>query len=65
MIHADFESILVPVSGAPNNPKMSSIREINVHQPSGWCMRDINKFERNNEIGVNILAVENKKTIYL
>ena len=23
--------------------------------------RDINKFERNNEIGVNILAVENKK----
>ena len=24
--------------------------------------RDINKFERNNEIGVNILAVENKKT---
>ena len=27
-------------------------------------MRDINKFERNNEIGVNILAVENKK-IYI
>ena len=28
--------------------------------------RDINKFERNNEIGVNILAVENKKTyIYM
>ena len=27
--------------------------------------RDINKFERNNEIGVNILAVENKKTYYL
>ena len=26
--------------------------------------RDINKFERNNEIGVNILAVENKN-IYL
>ena len=26
--------------------------------------RDINKFERNNEIGVNILAVENKK-IYI
>ena len=24
--------------------------------------RDINKFERNNEIGVNILAIENKKT---
>ena len=26
--------------------------------------RDINKFERNNEIGINILAVENKK-IYI
>ena len=26
--------------------------------------RDINKFERNNEIGVNILAIENKK-IYI
>ena len=25
--------------------------------------RDINKLERNNEIGVNILAVENKKYI--
>ena len=28
-------------------------------------LRDINKFERNNEIGVNILAVENKQNIYL
>ena len=26
--------------------------------------RDINKFERNNEIGINILAIENKK-IYI
>ena len=38
MIYADFESILVPVSGAANNPEMSSTRGINVHQPSGWCM---------------------------
>ena len=38
VIYADFESILVPVSGAPNNPEMSSTRGINVHQPSGWCM---------------------------
>ena len=42
VIHADFESILVPVSGAPNNPEMSSTRGINgivnVHQHSGWCM---------------------------
>ena len=35
VIYADFESILVPVSGAPNNPEMSSSRGINVHQPSG------------------------------
>ena len=38
VIYADFDSILVPVSGAPNNPEMSSTREINIHQPSGWCM---------------------------
>ena len=38
VIYADFESILVPVSGAPNNPEMSSTRRINVHQPSGMCM---------------------------
>ena len=52
VIYADFESILVPVSGAPNNGpggtgalphlEMSSTRGINgvvnVHQPSGWCM---------------------------
>ena len=38
VIYADFESILVPVSGAANNPEMSSTRGINVHQPSGLCM---------------------------
>ena len=42
VIYADFESILVPVTGAPNNPEMSSTRGINgvinIHQPSGWCM---------------------------
>ena len=38
VVYADFESKLVPVSGAPNNPEMSSTRGINVHQPSGWCM---------------------------
>ena len=42
VIYADFDSILVPVSGMPsgslNNPEMSSTRGINVHQPSGWCM---------------------------
>ena len=38
VIYADFESILVPFSGAPNNLEMSSTRGINVHQPSGWYM---------------------------
>ena len=38
VIYADFESILVPVSGAANIPEMSSTRGINIHQPSGWCM---------------------------
>ena len=38
VIYADIKSILVPVSGALNNPEMSSARGINVHQPSGWCM---------------------------
>ena len=38
VIYADFESILVPVSSAPNDPDKSSTRGINVHKPSGWCM---------------------------
>ena len=38
VIYADFEFILVPISGAPNNPEISSTRGINVHQPFGWCM---------------------------
>ena len=38
VIYADLESILVPVSGAPPHPETSSVRGINVHQPSGWCM---------------------------
>ena len=38
VMYADFESILVPVSGAPNNPNMSSTRGINIQKPSGWCV---------------------------
>ena len=38
VIYADFESILVPVSSTANNPETLSTREINMHQPSGWCM---------------------------
>ena len=35
VIYADFESLLIPVSGAANNPEMSSTRGINIHKPSG------------------------------
>ena len=38
MIYANFKSIVVPVSSAPNDPDKSSTRGINVHKPSGWCM---------------------------
>ena len=38
VIYADFESILVAVSSAPNDPIKSSTRGINIHEPSGWCM---------------------------
>ena len=35
---ADFESILEPIQGAKNNPKVSSTRGINSQKPSGWCL---------------------------
>ena len=38
MMYADFESILEPIQGASNNPKVSSTREVNIHTPSGWCV---------------------------
>ena len=38
MIYSDFESILIPLSGAANNPEMLPTRGINVHTPSGWCI---------------------------
>ena len=38
MIYADFESILEPIQGASNNPKVSSTRGVNIHMPSGWCI---------------------------
>ena len=36
---ADFESILEPIQGPGNNPTISSMRGINNHIPSGWCIR--------------------------
>ena len=38
IMYADFESILEPISGTGNNPKILTTREINVHIPSGWCI---------------------------
>ena len=39
VMYADFESILEPIQGAINNPNVSSARGVNVHTPSGWCLR--------------------------
>ena len=43
MMYADFESILEPIQGASNNPKISSTRGVNVSKPSGWCVYSNNK----------------------
>ena len=37
--YADFESILEPIQGPGNNPRISTTRGINVHIPSGWCVQ--------------------------
>ena len=38
IMYADFESILEPIQGLENNPRISSTRSINNHVPSGWCV---------------------------
>ena len=38
-MYADFESILEPISGPGNNPRILATRGINVSVPSGWCIR--------------------------
>ena len=38
-MYADFESILEPIQGPKNNPRISSTKGINNHVPSGWCVR--------------------------
>ena len=38
IIYTDFESILKPISGPGNNPRIPTTRGINVHIPSGWCL---------------------------
>ena len=39
IMYADFESILEPIQGPRNDPRISSMRGINNHVPSGWCIR--------------------------
>ena len=39
IMYADVESILEPIQGLKNNPRISSMRGINNHVPSGWCIR--------------------------
>ena len=38
-MYADFESILEAIQGPENNPRISATREVNIHTPSGWCIR--------------------------
>ena len=39
IMYADFELILEPIQGPGNDPRISSMRGVNVHTPSGWCIR--------------------------
>ena len=39
IMYADFESILEPIQGLGNNPRISTTRGVNVHTPSGWCVQ--------------------------
>ena len=39
IMYADFESTLEPIQGPGNNPRISSTRGVNIHTPSGWCVR--------------------------
>ena len=37
-MYADFESIPEPTQGPVNDPNVLSMRGVNVHKPSGWCI---------------------------
>ena len=39
IMYTDFDSILELIQGPGNNPRISSTRGVNVHTPSGWCVR--------------------------
>ena len=38
IMYADFESMLEPIQGLGNDPRISSTRGVNNHAPSGWCV---------------------------
>ena len=44
IMYADFESILEPIQGLGNNPRISSTGGVNVHTPSGWWVRALASF---------------------
>ena len=37
-MYADFESMLEPIQGPGNDPRISSTGRVNNHIPSGWCV---------------------------
>ena len=53
-MYADFESILEPISRPSNNPEMPSTRGVNIHTPSGWCIRSESTYRK----------VKNPTTLY-
>ena len=46
IMYADFESLLVPIEGAKNNPNISSTRRITEHVPSGWCVYSVSEYAK-------------------
>ena len=41
IMYADLKLILEPISGPVPNLRMSSTRGVNIHTPSGWCVRSV------------------------
>ena len=39
IMYTDFESILKPIRGPENNPRISATRGVTIHTPSKWCVR--------------------------
>ena len=54
IMYANFKSILEPISRPSNNPEMPSTQGVNIHTPSGWCIRSEFAYGR----------IENPTTLY-